>query len=174
MRSSPFSRRSPHFNREPLRDALGDDGIGYAFLGAELGGRPADRSCYSVDGRLMYDRLANTDLFDDGIRTLMRAAENRRVAVMCSEGEPLDCHRALLIARVLWVRGAAVEHILPGGDVESHDAAMDRLLVRFKLPADGDMFHSRCEVIEEALARQAERVAFVVERSPGESLGPAL
>ena len=117
----------------------------------------------------MYDRLANTDLFDDGIRTLMRVAENRRVAVMCSEGEPLDCHRALLIARVLWERGVVVEHILPGGDVESHYAAMDRLLVRFKLPADGDMLHSRCEVIEEALARQAERVAFVVERSPGES-----
>ena len=52
---------------------------------------------------------------------------------------------------------------------EGHDAAAARLLVRFKLPADEDMFHSRREVIEEALAHQADRVALVVERSPGES-----
>ena len=174
VRSSPFSQYSPHFNRDFLRDALGREGIGYSFLGAELGGRPTDRSCYDAEGRLMYALLADTDLFDDGIRILMRASRDRRVAVMCSEKEPLDCHRALLIAKVLHDRGVAVEHILAEGSVEDHDVTMDRLLDRFKLPVDGDMFRSRDAVIEEALARQASRVAFVDHRVPGDSWRIAL
>ena len=139
-------------------------GIDYVFLGGELGGRPADRSCYDEDGRVSYPRLAETDLFDDGIGRVVRAADERRVAVMCSEKDPQDCHRALLIARALGERGVAVEHILADGGVEKHEETLDRLLDRFKLPRDGDMFRSRDEVVTEALARQAERVAFVDDR----------
>ena len=103
VRSSPYSRYTPQFNQGDLTGILsraGETGIEYTFLGAELGGRPADRSCYDADGRVLYERLADTDLFDDGIRRIVRAADERRAVLMCSEKEPLDCHRALLIARV--------------------------------------------------------------------------
>ena len=63
------------------------------FLGGELGGRPADRSCYDESGRVLYDRVAETDAFDDGLRALMHRADAERVALMCSEKDPLDCHR---------------------------------------------------------------------------------
>ena len=164
VRSLPSSRYTPQFNHDILNGALDQAGIGYVFLGGELGGRPMDRSCYDVDGRLNYDRLANTDLFYDGIRRIVRAADERRVAVMCSEKEPLDCHRTLLIAKVLEERGVAVEHILADGSVEKNDATMDRLIDIFKLPHHGDMFRSRTEVIADALTRQARKVAYVVEQ----------
>ena len=166
-RSSPASRHYPHFNHGVLSDTLERAGIGYVFLGGELGGRPADRSCYDEDGRVNYGRLADTDLFDDGIGRVVRAADERRVAVMCSEKEPLDCHRALLLAGQLEERGAAVEHILADGSAEKHEDTLNRLIDTFKLPRNGDMFRTRDEVIAEALARRARKVAFVAEASPG-------
>lgn len=164
VRSSPASRYYPQFNHGVLSDALERAGIDYVFLGGELGGRPADRSRYDEDGRVDYARLADTDLFDDGIGRVVRAADERRVALMCSEKDPQDCHRALLIARAIEDRGVAVEHILADGSIEKHDETVSRLLDRFKLPRNGDMFRSRDEVVAEALARQAKRVAFVDDR----------
>ena len=167
VRSSPASRHYPQFNHGVLSDMLERAGIGYVFLGGELGGRPADRSCYDEDGRVSYARLAETDLFDDGIGRVVRAADERRVALMCSEKEPLDCHRTLLLAGALEERGVAVEHILADGSAEKHGDTLNRLIDTFKLPRNGDMFRSRDEVIAEALDRRARKVAFVAEASPG-------
>ena len=82
---------------------------------------------------------------------------------------PLDCHRALLIAGALTERGAAVQHILANGDLESHDDSMDRLLDSLKLPRHGDMFRSREDVIAEALLRRAQKVAYVGDQPPAEA-----
>ena len=100
VRSSPHSRYNPQFNRKTLQAALAEAGVGYVFMGAELGGRPADPSCYDGEGRVQYDRLAGTDAFNEGIRRVIRRADECRIALMCSEKEPLACHRTLLIARV--------------------------------------------------------------------------
>lgn len=161
VRTSPYSRYTPQFNHAALGAMLEDAGIAYAFLGGELGGRPNDRSCYDSDGRVLYDRLAETDLFMDGISYVTRHADEVRVALMCSEKEPLECHRALLIAKALAEGGVSVEHILADGTLESHEAAMDRLLDGLKLPRYGDMFRTREDVIGDALTRQARRVAYV-------------
>lgn len=83
---------------------------------------------------------------------------------MCSEKEPLECHRTLLVAYNLAKRGVAVQHILANERLESHDEAMNRLLGVFKLPPDGDMFRTRNDVIAKAVALQAKRVAFVDDR----------
>lgn len=161
VRSSPYSRYSPHFNSDVLRKALEQLSIGYAFLGGELGGRPADRSCYDSGGRVQYDVLANTDPFDDGVRRVIHRADDCRIALMCTEKEPLECHRTLLIAAALEERGVIVEHILANGSLENHADTMDRLIDIFKLPHHGDMFRSRNDVIADALTRQAQKVAYV-------------
>ena len=165
VRSSPYSHYVTHFNREILNGTLGKVGIGYVFMGGELGGRPADRSYYDAVGRVRYDRLADTDLVDDGIRRLIRGADERRIALMCTEKEPLECHRTLLVARVLAERGVAVAHILGDGRLEHHAATMNRLLDKFKLPRNGDMFRSRDEVIADILTRQSKKVAYVGAKS---------
>ena len=172
VRSAPYSRYLPHFNKEFLAKSLRGVGIRYVFRGKELGGQPADRAYYDADGRVMYGRLAETDTFKQGIAYVLDTASvhpstrsgrtapspARRIALTCSEKEPLECHRTLLIGQTLAARGVAVAHIHADGSLESHNDAMNRLLDVFKLPHNGDLFRSREAVIDDAVARQAQRV----------------
>ncbi len=166
VRSAPYSRYAAHFNREPICGILEKAGFAYMFLGGELGGRPADRSCYDAGGRALYERIADTDMFEDGLAYLIRNADERRIALMCTEKEPLDCHRTLLVAKALVERGIEVEHILADGSLENHDTTMSRLMDALKLPPHGDLFRSRSEVIADALTIQEKRVAYVISSPP--------
>ena len=157
VRSAPYSRFNPHFNRKALDAALREHGIAYLFLGRALGGRPDDPSCYE-DGRVRYDRLAQTALFREGLERVIEDAGRERIALMCAEKEPLDCHRTLLVGRSLDERGLAVAHILADGAIEPHDRTMDRLLDSAGLPR-GDLLHSREQLIEEAFAHRERRIA---------------
>ena len=162
VRSTPYSRVNPQFNQKALKRCLTTHGIKYVFLGRELGGRSEDRTCYE-NGRIQYVRLARTELFRTGIERVVRGASDYRIALMCAEKEPLECHRTLLVARVLAERGVVVGHILADGRLESHEATMERLLDIVGLPHH-NLFRSKDELIEEALLRQEERVAYVDER----------
>ena len=93
VRSSPCSRYNPQFNRKTLQATLAEAGVDYVFMGAKLGGRPADPSCYDSEGRVQYDRLAETEAFNAGIRQVIQRAGECRIALMCSEKEPLVCGR---------------------------------------------------------------------------------
>ena len=166
VRSAPYSRYTSQFNLGPLENALETAGVAYTFLGGELGGRPADRSCYDASGRVLYERIADTDMFEDGLAYLIRNADERRMAIMCTEKEPLDCHRTLLVAKALVERCIEVEHILADGSLENHDATMSRLMDALKLPPHGDLFRSRSEVIADALTIQEKRVAYVISSPP--------
>ena len=169
VRSAPYSRFAPQFNREALERSLKAYSIKYVFLGRELGARPDERSCYE-NGRVQYARLARTDLFRSGLNRVVRGANDYRVALMCAEKEPLECHRALLVARALDELGVPVEHILPDGRLESHGEAMLRLLKVVRLPSE-DLFRSRRELIALALAQQEERIAYVDEKLAVETAG---
>ena len=168
VRSAPYSRFNPQFNREALETSLMANGIKYVFMGRELGARPDDRSCYE-NGRVQYARLANTTLFRNGIERVVRGADEYRIALMCAEKEPLECHRTLLVARAMAERGIIVQHILGDGRLEPHEAAMERLLNVVGLPHQ-DLFRTRDELIAEALARQEERVAYADDRLPVDTI----
>lgn len=157
VRSAPYSRHNPQFNREALEKVLKTNGIEYIFLGRELGARSDDRSCYE-NGRIQYARLARTDLFRRGIERVISSTKDYRVALMCAEQEPLECHRTLLVACVLARHGVAIEHILPDGRLEPHEVTLERLL---DVPNQEDLFLSREDRLAEALARQEELISYV-------------
>lgn len=160
VRSAPYSRFCPHFNRDTLTAALRDSGIRYSFLGRELGGRSDDPSCYE-DGRVQYERVARTAAFRGGLRRVVDGAMSYRIVLMCAEKEPLDCHRTLLVARALTSEGNDVTHILGSGELETHESTMNRLLEQFDLSPSGDLFQPRDELLAHAIRLQARRVAFV-------------
>jgi uncharacterized protein (DUF488 family) len=161
VRSVPVSRFTPQFNRDAVEHSLRDADIKYVFLGKELGARTKDATCY-VDGRVQYSRLARTPEFVNGIERLLKGAHAERIAIMCAEQEPLDCHRTVLIARVLAEHGVTIDHVHSDGQIESHIFAMRRLMARFGLD-EADLFHTPTERLQEALSRQEHRIAYVNE-----------
>ena len=162
VRSAPYSRFNPQFNREPFAEALGAEGIRYVYLGDALGGRSEDPACYE-DRRIRYDRVAATESFKSGLVRVVHGAAKYRIALMCAEKEPLDCHRTLLVARALDEQNVDVAHIHADGRLEPHGEAMDRLLDILRLPRD-DLYGTREELIAAAVERQSERVAYAGDK----------
>jgi uncharacterized protein (DUF488 family) len=159
VRSSPFSRFNPQFNRERIKNTLRESGISYVFLGEELGARSKDPCCYD-HGRVNFKKLAATPLFKDGLDRVIAGASKFKIAMMCAEKEPLDCHRTILVARELESRDIPVTHILADGSLEPHSAALTRLKHQLQIP-EHDMFRTDQELVEEAYAIQSERIAYV-------------
>ncbi|MFJ7898240.1 DUF488 family protein [Streptomyces violaceoruber] len=161
VRSVPASRYMPQFNQPSLEKALREGGIKYVFLGEELGARTKDSTCY-VNGRVQYSRLAQTREFMQGVERLEKGVKVENIAIMCSEGDPLGCHRTVLIARVLVERGISVNHLHADGRIETHASAMKRLMTKFGL-AEDELFRTPDERLEDALSRQEDEIAYVNE-----------
>lgn len=159
VRSTPASRFAPQFNREALRSAVEAAGLRYVFLGKELGARSSDPNCY-IDGKVQYGRLATTPAFETGIDHLIDGAARGRVVVMCSEQEPLECHRAVLISQVLTGRGVQIAHIHGDGSLETHEDAMVRLRARHHRDHPS-LLHTDDELLAEALQLQEAEIAYV-------------
>jgi uncharacterized protein (DUF488 family) len=128
VRSSPFSRRLPQFNRPQLEADLRRAGIAYVFLGDQLGGRPRSTDLYDAEGRVDYEAVRRTAAFQQGLARLIRGADRHTVAMMCSEADPLDCHRGLMIAPALVERGLAPQHLRKDGTRETTAEMEDRLM----------------------------------------------
>ena len=165
VRSTPYSRFNPQFNRESLARGLVSYGIEYVYLGRELGGRPDDPACYE-NGRIRYDRVAATPVFQRGLERLVHDAADHGVAILCAEKEPLECHRTLLVAQALEAHGTAVRHIRADGTLETHAAAMDRLLVMHGDLPQGELFGQHGDRIQRAIARQTARMTARKRRAP--------
>jgi uncharacterized protein (DUF488 family) len=131
VRSSPFSRHQPDFNRPDLEKELRADKIQYSFLGEELGGRPRSKSLF-LEGVADYEKMARTPEFERGIDRLIDGSSRFRIALMCSEHDPLDCHRCLLVGRALKQRRFSVDHILFNGSQKSQNQIEDELLAMLK------------------------------------------
>jgi uncharacterized protein (DUF488 family) len=115
VRSTPYSRFNPHFNREPLERALGERGIIYLYLGDSLGGKPREPG-YPADEKTRFALIAKGDRFRDGLAQLLAESKARRTAVMCAEKDPGRCHRGLLICPNLPAE-MTVRHILADGSL---------------------------------------------------------
>lgn len=158
VRSSPYSQYNPQFNREPLQCALQEHGISYVFLGDELGARRSERECY-VNDRVDYALIAHTPAFQSGLDRVIQGAAKMRIALMCSEKNPLDCHRCILVSPRLRERGVQVFHILADGMIENHEQTEGRLLHLFELP-ERELFRSPDEIVAEAYKLQGDKIAY--------------
>lgn len=165
VRSQPYSRMNPQFNRDSLRATLKDVGIAYVFLGRELGARSSDESCY-VNGKVQYDRLAATSMFCDGLDRVEQGLTKHRIALMCAEKDPLTCHRSILVCRHLIARNVGVSHILEDARLETHEAAMARLLQELRIE-QVDLFRSHSDLIAEAYALRGNEIAYVDKSALG-------
>ena len=160
VRSSPFSKHNPQFNKEALADALKREGIAYVFLGKELGARPDDPCCYD-NGSANFEKMAERPIFKQGIERLLKGMEQYRIALLCAEKEPLDCHRTILVCHYLRKMGLPIKHILANGDVEEHQNTEQRLIKVVGLqPIFFDSILTETDRIEEAYSKRAREIAY--------------
>jgi len=97
-------------------------------LGDLLGGRPESRALYDDEGRVDYERVRETEMFQRGLDQLTRGLFGSPVAFLCSEEDPLDCHRGLMIAPALGALGFPPNHLRRDGSIETNEAMESRLL----------------------------------------------
>jgi uncharacterized protein (DUF488 family) len=159
VRSRPFSR-FPWFSRPVLEKALKENDIRYVFLGGGLGARRDERECY-IGPRADYDLISLTPAFRSGMERLKVGVQSYRVALMCSEREPLDCHRTVLVCRHA-KPFAEISHIHADGRLETHEEAEIRMISRYWVN-EGDMFLSQIELLNEAYRRRGEEINYVDE-----------
>ncbi|MCI1141442.1 DUF488 domain-containing protein [Sphingomonas sp. WKB10] len=158
VRTAPFSRHFPHFNRDVLRDQLRQDDVAYVFLGEELGGRPKGKRFF-CDGVADYEQMAKAEPFTRGLDRVVDGAKKYRIAMMCSEHDPMDCHRCLLVGRALHERGVSVRHILSGGQIVNHRQIEDKLM-DMSGKSDIDLFEPPAKRLAAAYRDRAMKVAF--------------
>ena len=166
VRSAPFSRMFPQFNQETLKKSLNENSIGYLFLGDQIGGRSNDPDDY-LDGQVVYKALAQKEAFKAGVERLKEGSTKYRIALLCSEKEPLDCHRTLLVSEALANSDIPVGHIHADGTVEAHEDALARLLTLHNLSSP-DLFSDDKDRVQEALTLQEKKIAYQL-RKPSES-----
>ncbi len=158
VRSIPASRFCPWFSASKLKATLAAANITYLFCGDELGGRPRDLSLF-CDGIADYEAMLRRPGFQDALGRLLAHAGRQRLCLMCSERDPLDCHRCLLVARALAARGVTIGHILHDGTIEGHASTERRLLD--VAGADTDLFATgQDERLAAAYRRRGRAVAF--------------
>ncbi len=120
VRSQPYSRHAPDFNKGPLADLAAAAGLGYRWMGDRLGGRPTDPDLLDPAGAPDWLRVAESPSYRGAIAELIELGRGGRTAILCAERDPRHCHRTLLLAPTLAAAGASVCHILSDGALEPH------------------------------------------------------
>lgn len=133
VRSIPASKYSPQFNKETLQGFLRSYNMDYQFFGYELGARRNDS--FNELGYVDFELTVQTALFQEGVHKLTPLLEKKNIALMCSEADPLECHRFSLVGRYYHEEGLDVNHILKDATISSHEA-LEQKMIR-------DYLHSR-------------------------------
>jgi len=158
VRSQPYSRYRPDFNRESLNSTLKTHNIAYVFLGDLCGGRIDAPDCY-VEGRADYTLIAKHPKFQKGLGRIRQGTEKYQIALMCAEKDPIMCHRAILICKNLVSENIRIVHILEGGGLESHEET-ERRLIRLSQLDQPSLFKPSNNSLEKAYRMQAEKIAY--------------
>lgn len=165
VRSVAASSYNPQYNQEPLKNYLKNHGITYLHFPEEFGARFTDPDLLDDEGRVDFERIRKTFAFKNGMERLWQGVEKGFViALMCSESEPLDCHRFSMVSVGLIKDGFEVKHILKDKTLKEHKELENVLLKKYdkKLPKP-DMFNPNVSIddqLKEAYRLKNKEIGF--------------
>lgn len=171
VRSTPYSKYAEQFNKENIFLLLENVGIQYSFMGKFFGARPPELFLYSAEGYLDFEKVAQSERFNKGMQSVILGLERgNRIALMCTEKDPMDCHRAIMVSRAFDKNGIKVGHILPNGTIQTQKELDNRLLELY-FPDRGQLsiFNYTDSISEEDYLTQAyhkrnEEIGYRIER----------
>lgn len=133
IRSVPYSKYTPQFNKEPISYYLKENNIDYYQMGKYFGARPDDKNLYSEKGYLDFEKARKSKNFIIGLENIKKGLQKgNNIAFMCTEKDPFDCHRAIMVSRGFELEGIEVQHIHEDGHLESQETIEQRLLKHFE------------------------------------------
>ena len=158
VRSAPYSKYKPDFKKDNINKVLMDNNISYIFLGKYVGARVEDPECY-IDGKLNFGLLKKTKNYQAGIDRILNGMRDYRIALMCAEKDPVNCHRTFLTCRTLRSYPVKILHILEDGSLEDQTVTEVRLLKLHDLDQE-DIFRTAKERVDEVYDRMCEGITF--------------
>lgn len=168
VRSTPYSKRYPQYNQEELRLVLESHGLDYQSYGLWFGARQPDPEYYTPEGWLHYKAFTQSGTFDQGVRNLdLCITQSHSPALLCSEKDPFECHRAIMVGRALSLKGYDLRHILADGSILVQ-AELDRKMLDKYFPNrdEGSIFDliegslSVEDMLQEAYLKRNEAIAW--------------
>ena len=158
VRSTPYSNYAQIYNSENLRVLLSYKNISYSYMGKYFGARPRNIELYSKDGYLDFEKVAQSDVFIKGMQNvILGLRRGNNIALMCTEKDPIDCHRAIMVARAFTINGINVTHILPDGSLQTQKELDKRLLDMYFPDRTSLSFFNFCNIANEEILKLAYR-----------------
>lgn len=171
VRSTPYSIHAEQFNKENVCALLQKAEIKYSFMGKYFGARPIEPELYCDDGYLDFEKVAKSERFNIGMDNVILGLEHgNRIALMCTEKDPFDCHRAIMVARAFDLKGIEVNHILSNGTLQTQKELDSRLVDKyFPNRAQLSIFNyenimSDEEYISQAYHKRNEEIGYRIEK----------
>lgn len=132
VRSTPYSKYAETYNRDNIKDLLSSQGIEYSFMGKFFGARQNNMQLYCKEGYLDFEKVSQSDLFIKGLKSVILGLERgNNIVLMCTEKDPFDCHRAIMVARAFSLNGIDASHILFNGELQTQKELDQRLLDKY-------------------------------------------
>jgi len=158
VRSQPYSRYASWFNRENISISLKKNDIAYVFLGDKVGARCTDPYCI-VDGQVDFTKVAQRKEFQSGIARIRHGLSKFNIALMCSEKDPMTCHRTILIAREFVKYNIDIQHIFPDNNIQYHSKLMQR--IAYENNYHNDLFMSEEDKVNQSYKLQAGKMGYI-------------
>lgn len=129
VRSTPYSRFTPQYNISEIKKILQNDQKQYIFMGEEFGARRPDLTLYDSSGVLDFNKVIKSSLFQSGVKRVKTGLDKGfNIAFMCTEKDPIDCHRSILVGRAFDDEKFDVSNIHEDGSAETQEELIERLL----------------------------------------------
>lgn len=172
VRSTPYSKYSSQFNLESIRTFLKLNNIAYIYMGKEFGARRSDRKLYANEGYLDFEKVKEDNDFKLGIRRIEDGIEKGyNIAFMCTEKNPIECHRCILVGKNLKDLGHKVLNIVNKDICISQDDIELELLNKYypdrnQISLLPDMNFANMDdkkLIEESYKRRNKEIGYTIE-----------
>jgi hypothetical protein len=137
VRSTPYSKHTAQFNKENLQRVTSHNRIYYSSFSKEFGARRKENCVYTND-TVSFDKVKQLPIFINGVERIRKGLqEGYRIALMCTEKEPADCHRFSLVAKGISERiGVYANHILYDGTLMTTKDIEQQLLKQYSIEAE--------------------------------------
>jgi len=132
VRSTPYSRFASQYNISEIKKILKNNQKHYIFMGEEFGARRSDKTLYDSSGVLDFNKVIMSNLFQSGVRRVKTGLDKGfNIAFMCTEKDPVDCHRSILVGRAFNDEKYDVFNIHEDGSTETQEELIERLLKQY-------------------------------------------